>query len=309
MKISIICPVYNGEEYLQELNRHLLNQKIDSDQAIEIKYILTKSRDNSEEILKKINASYCVITPEEFSHSRVREEAAINIDTDIIVFISQDVKMKNNVWLKNLIDPIIHNECSASFSRQICKNNGIEKYIREKNYPDDSYIVGRECIPKYQLRTFFYSDASSAVDAQVYKKLRAYDGKDLIINEDMYFAHKIIYSGYKIKYCSDSEVFHSHIFKLKQLYSRYFDTGVFFKSNPYFLQYKGNSNGVELAKYVFKRACEEKNIKVLLRILPDFGARFIGKFLGQRYDKLPKRLVLWSSGNKGIYKYYCNKKF
>lgn len=100
-------------------------------------------------------------------------------------------------------------------------------------------------------------------------------------NEDMYFAYKLINAGYRIKYCADSEVYHSHRFTFKQLYKRYYDTGVFFKQNPYFLNYKSNESGFDLAKYVFKRALEEKNIKVLLRILPDFAIRFIAKYLGQ----------------------------
>lgn len=101
-------------------------------------------------------------------------------------------------------------------------------------------------------------------------------------NEDMHFAHKLIHAGYRIKYCSDSEVYHSHEFTFKQLYKRYYDTGIFFKQNPYFKKYKGNESGFALAKYVFKRSLEEKNIKVLFNILPNFGVRFIAKFLGER---------------------------
>ena len=137
-------------------------------------------------------------------------------------------------------------------------------------------------IEKYQIRTFFYSDASSAVSAKIYRELNAYDGKRMPTNEDMYFAHKLIHAGYKIKYCADSEVYHSHDFTYKQLYKRYYDTGVFFKQNPYFKKYKGNESGFALAKYVFKRSLEEKNIKILFNILPNFGVRFIAKFLGER---------------------------
>jgi rhamnosyltransferase len=282
MKISIICPVYNGEKYISELNVNLQSQRLEYGQMLEILYVLTKSSDKSEDILKKLKCTYTIIEPKEFSHSKTREMIAMKTDGDIIVFISQDVIMKNNLWLINLISPIINKECEASFSRQICKNNSIEKYIREKNYPEESRIVSKKDIHQYGLLTFFYSDASSAVKASVYKELKAYDGKRLIINEDMYFAHKLIHAGYKIKYCADSEVYHSHIFTFKQLYYRYFDTGVFFRENSYFLQYKSNESGIALAKYVFRRSIEEKNIKVIFNILPNFGVRFIGKFLGER---------------------------
>lgn len=282
MKISIICPIYNAQQYIESLNHDILNQQLEDNQEIEIRYVLTKSKDKSEEILKKLSCNYTLIERSEFSHSRTREMMAEKSSGDIIVFISQDIKMKNDLWLKNLITPIINGKCEASFSRQICENNTIEKYTREKNYPEESRIVSKNDIEKYGLITFFYSDASSAVSTKIYRELNAYDGKDMPTNEDMYFAHKLIHAGYRIKYCADSEVYHSHEFTFKQLYKRYYDTGVFFNQNLYFKKYKGNESGFALAKYVFKRSLEEKNIKVLFNLLPNFGIRFIAKFLGER---------------------------
>lgn len=301
MKISIICPLYNAKSYLKPLHEKLLSQEKIKDYEVEIKYVLTECKDNTEDILKDLKANYKKIKKEEFSHSKTREEMAFSSDGDIIVFISQDVKMKNNQWLKNLVLPIINGEVEASFSRQLPENNTIEKYVREKNYPKESRIVSKADIDRLGVLTFFYSDASSAIKASVYKKLNGYDGKRLIINEDMYLAEKLINAGYRIKYCSDSEIYHSHVFTLKELYKRYFDTGVFFKQNSQFLNYKSNESGVSLAKYVFKAALKEKNIGVLINILPNFGARFIGNELGKRYDKLSKSFVNKSSLSGKVY--------
>ena len=301
MKISIICPLYNAKSYLKTLHEKLLSQEKIKDYEVEIKYVLTECKDNTEDILKDLKANYKKIKKEEFSHSKTREEMAFSSDGDIIVFISQDVKMKNNQWLKNLVLPIINGEVEASFSRQLPENNTIEKYVREKNYPKESRIVSKDDIDRLGVLTFFYSDASSAIKASVYKKLNGYDGKRLIINEDMYLAEKLINAGYRIKYCSDSEIYHSHVFTLKELYKRYFDTGVFFKQNSQFLNYKSNESGVDLAKYVFKAALKEKNIGVLINILPNFGARFIGNELGKRYDKLSKSFVNKSSLSGKVY--------
>ncbi|NFO04755.1 glycosyltransferase [Clostridium botulinum] len=281
MKISIICPLYNAENYIYNLNNNILLQKLDSEQELEILYVLTKSNDDSENILKELKCKYWIIEPKDFSHSKTREMMVSFASGDIIVFISQDVKMKNKLWLKNLVTPIISGECEASFSRQICENNSIEKYTREKNYPEESRVVSKKDIEQYGLLTFFYSDASSAVNAKIYRELNAYDGKDMPTNEDMYFAHKLIHAGYRIKYCSDSEVYHSHDFTFKQLYNRYYDTGVFFKENSYLMKYKGNESGFTLAKYVFKRALEERNMKVIFSLLPNFGARYIAMKIGQ----------------------------
>ena len=97
----------------------------------------------------------------------------------------------------------------------------------------------------------------------------------------MYIAYKLITNGYKIKYCADSEVVHSHKFTLKQQYKRYYDTGKFFEQNEYLNKYKVNKSGGKLAVYVLKRAWQEKNWKVLFNFIPNMMARFIGMKVGK----------------------------
>ncbi|MDU1510242.1 MAG: glycosyltransferase [Clostridium butyricum] len=281
MIISIICPIYNGQEYIENLHNNILNQDLSQGHSIEILYALTRCSDKSEEILKSLKCDYTLIEPTDFSHSTTREMMSKKVKGEIIVFISQDIKIKNDLWLKKLVNPIIKGECEASFSRQIGEDDNIEKYTRERNYPAESRTVSKNDIDKYQIRTFFYSDASSAVLTKVYRELNAYDGKRMPTNEDMYFAHKLINAGYRIKYCADSEVYHSHDFTYRQLYKRYYDTGIFFKQNKYFKDYKSNESGVDLAKYVFKRSIEEKNFKVAISVLPNFAVRFIAKLIGE----------------------------
>lgn len=284
MKISIICPIYNGQDYIEKLHNNILMQKLESEQTLQILYALTRGRDRSQEILEGLKDSRCdytLIESKDFSHSTTREMMSKKVKGEIIVFISQDIKIKNDLWLKNLVNPIIKGECEASFSRQIGEDDNIEKYTRERNYPAESRTVSKNDIDKYQIRTFFYSDASSAVLTKVYRELNAYDGKRMPTNEDMYFAHKLINAGYRIKYCADSQVYHSHDFTYRQLYKRYYDTGIFFKQNKYFKDYKSNESGVDLAKYVFKRSIEDKNFKVAISVLPNFAVRFIAKLIGE----------------------------
>ena len=280
MSVTIICPLYNAENYLENLDNSLKMQKnVHIDQ---IKYILTESKDNSEAILKSLGSEYKLITKGEFSHSKTREQAALEASGDILVFITQDIIIKDELWLYNLTKDIREGNCEGAFSRQICDNNTIEKYIRENNYPGVSRTVSKEDIPKLGLMTFFFSDASSAIKKSVFVELKGYDAKDLIISEDMYIAHKMIMAGYRIKYSAESKVIHSHKFTLKQLYRRYNDTGRFFKENSYLKQYGANESGFKLLKYVLKRAFEEKNFAVIFNVIPNFAARFIGMKLGQK---------------------------
>lgn len=277
--ITIICPLYNAEKYILELNKNILKQK--KVNIKEIKYLLTESKDNTEEILKENKIKYEKIKKEEFSHSLTREKYALKSNNDVVVFITQDIIIEKDNWLYELVNPIFKGEAEACFSRQICTNNSIEKYTREKNYPDKSRIVSKSDIDKLGLNTFFFSDASSAIKTSIFKKLNGYDNKNLPISEDMYIAYKIIQNGYKIKYCSKSEVIHSHDFKFKEQYDRYKLTGMFFKQNSYLDNYGTTKSGGGLAKYVLKRALQEKNIKVLFKFVPNMAARYIGMKVGK----------------------------
>lgn len=279
MNVEIICPLYNAEDYIENLDKALKKQK--NVEISKISYILTESSDSSEFLLNKLLADYTKIKKEEFSHSLSRENVAMQSKADILVFITQDVEIRDNNWLEELVKPIINEEVVACFSRQLTKYNNIEKYTREKNYPDKSYIVSKDDIEKLGLRAFFFSDASSAVETDIFKKLNGYDGKKLPTNEDQYIAYKIITNGYKIKYCANSVVYHSHQFSLRQLYKRYYDTGLFFSMEKYLDKYGTNKTGGGMATYVLKRAIQDRNIKVLMRFLPDMAVRFIGMKIGE----------------------------
>lgn len=280
MSVDIICPLYQAESYILNLNQSLLRQK---DVDIQnISYILTESTDCTEEILKNNHIPYQKIKKSNFSHSLVREKAAMKSKADIVCFVTQDIVIEDDYWLKKLIRKIENGKCEASFSRQISKYNNLEKYTREKNYPEKSRIVSKKDISKLGLNTFFFSDASSAIRRDTFVALKGYDGKNLPINEDMYFAYKLIMNDYKIAYEAKSIVYHSHKFTLKELYNRYKLTGQFFKENSYLDQYGTTKAGGGLAKYILQKAIKECNIKVLVRFPFDMGARFIGMKMGKK---------------------------
>ena len=279
MTIDIICPLYNAENDIEELDKSINKQK--NVELNEIKYILTESKDNTVEKLKELNINFTKIKKEEFSHSLTREKAAFDSKADIIVFITQDVKIKRDDWLYYLTKDILEGTVDACYSRQLCDNNTIEKYTRECNYPATSRIVSKDDIEKLGLKTFFFSDAASAIKRETFVKLNGYDNKNLVISEDMYIAYKLIMNGYKIKYCAESEVVHSHEFTLKQYYNRYKDTGKFFKENSYLNNYKVNQAGGNMALYILKRALQDRNWNVLVKYVPNMAARFIGMKMGK----------------------------
>lgn len=279
-KIDIICPLYKAEEYIDYLHNSFLKQE--KVKINKIRYVLTECNDGTEEYLINNNINYKKIKSSEFSHSYTREIEAFESNADIVVFVTQDVHIESNEWLYNLTKDIDDKNIVATYSRQITKYNNIEKYTRESNYPEESKIVSKDDIEALGLKTFFFSDASSAINRKVFVELNGYDQKKLPISEDMYIAYKIIMNDYKIKYCADSVVYHSHKFTLKEIYDRYKLTGKFFKENKYLDQYGTTGSGAKLAKYVLKRLIKEHRFLLLFRYPFDMAARLFGMKAGKK---------------------------
>ena len=275
MKISIICPLYNAENYIEDLYLSIKKQK--GVCIAEIKFILTESSDNTEEKLKKLKCNYKKISKQEFSHSLVREKAAFEAKGEIIVFITQDIKIVDEYWLYYLTKDIIDGKCEAAFSRQIgYDEHKVERYTREINYPSEKRIVSKDDVERLGLMTFFFSDASSAISKEIFIKLNGYDNKNLPTNEDMYFAYKLIMNGYRIEYAADSKIIHSHDLSFKETLKRYGDIGKFFDENQYLKEYSAGERGFTVLKYIAKRSIEDKKPLIIVDAIINFGARFIG---------------------------------
>ena len=75
MNIEVICPLYNAEKYILDLDANIKKQK--NVDLKKISYVLTESSDNTESMLKNINATYSKLKKEEFSHSTARENVAM----------------------------------------------------------------------------------------------------------------------------------------------------------------------------------------------------------------------------------------
>ncbi|MBR2658323.1 glycosyltransferase [Candidatus Saccharibacteria bacterium] len=277
--VSVVCPVFNAEREILDFDRALKRQK--GVNLVEVKYVLTESDDHTEMMMKDADIAFEKISKKEFSHSLTREKVAMLAKGDVIVFLTQDVVIRDNEFLNKLVAPIVAGAVQATYARQKTKYNNIEKYTREHNYPAKSFVVSKDDLPRLGLKTFFFSDAAGAVDAATFRRLGGYDGKDLPISEDMYLAYKIIMQGGKIGYVAEAVVYHSHNFSLKQLYGRYKLTGKFMKANPEIAQYGINSAGSGMAKSVFKSAFKEGNMRVLTSYVPNMAARYMGMQRGK----------------------------
>lgn len=277
IKISIICPIYNGEQYLEKLTKKIKEQ--DGNFELELIALVSISKDNSLEEARKYFDK--VIEVQKFNHAKTRHEGALRSTGDILVFITQDIMPYDNQWLKNLIEPLKEN-IIASFSRQIAykEHSEIEKIIRDINYPNKNRVCDKASKIINGRKNIFYSDASSAIIKDRYLELGGYN-IEVPTNEDVYLANKIIESGYSFIYASQSRIWHSHQLSLKESYKRYKEIGKFEKLFADQIDFsKTESEGKNLLKYLIKELIKRNKIKELIYLPFDIGVRWLGYKMG-----------------------------
>ena len=283
--IDIVCPIYKDSESLSKLVASFKTQT-----NVNIKNIvfpLTLSHTEEDDLIRKIikdnNITSFEVEKENFSHSLTRQKAIEEYcQSNIVVMISQDIVLTDENVFYNLVKDIASGEAVYNFARQISKYKNIEKYIREKNYPKESYFVTKDDVTEKGFMAYFASDACSAYDRNVFIKVGGYKGYNIMMSEDALYSKIILEAGYKKKNCSDAIVEHSHKYSLKQLYKRYYDTGIFQSQVDIFKDVKMESAGKSLAFYVLGQALKHFNIPVLFRWLPDMTARYLGLKKGQK---------------------------
>lgn len=285
-KIKIFVFLYNGRDYIPKTVEEYHRQKVSDDISLSLRFILTDTKDGSEEYLKEHHLDYRLVNPKDFNHALTREKAILECDDDIAILLTQDCRVVNTDVYQKLIESI-DDEVKFSYMRQINRNRSIERYTRMFNYPKKSRTKSKADIHQLGLNTFFASDACSALDVRYFREIGGY-GRPLPTNEDMYYAYKVIQSEKKVRYVAETYVNHSHSFTLKETEKRYYLFGKFLGMLPEFDRYSATHSGLKLALKVIGRILLEFNLKALVLFLPNMLARLRGKKKGYQ-DGLKER--------------------
>lgn len=282
-QIDLVCPLYRAEAHIDTfLARLAAQQDVELVRAV---FAITDDGADLSYVTDRLTAAgytYFTVSPNEFSHSLTRERAVRDhCVSDTVVMLSQDVVLEGDRALATLVSAL-GDGVAYAYGRQIAKKKTIEHYVRRKNYGETSFTVGAADIGRLGLGAFFSSDAFAAYDRSVFLALGGYDGIPMMMNEDMYYVHKLLEAGYRKAYVADAVAEHYHRFTLKQLYRRYRAAGVWFREHPNFAGYKATDTGLRLARSVFAGALRDLNLPVLLRFIPDMAARYLGMKAGAK---------------------------
>lgn len=297
MTIDVIIPTYKPDEDFIVLVKKLLSQSVPVRKIIimntEQKYLETLLRGRAyDEIGKHLDVRH--ISAREFDHGDTRNEGAKDSDADYLLFITQDAIPKDDELIANMVKAFDDSDVASVYARQVARDDATlgERFSRLFNYPEESSVKSLEDLNRLGVKTYFCSNACAMYRRSVFESLGGFP-KDMIFNEDMVYAHSVITNGYKIAYCADAQVIHSHNYTNSKQFHRNFDLAVSQAMHPeVFEGISSEAEGASYAKSAYKYFVANKRPLYFVPFAFTCAIRLAGYKLGKNYKKLSHGMIL-----------------
>lgn len=306
MKVDVIIPTYKPGKEFEKLIGRLQKQEYPIHKII----IINTRTDIFPDELDRSNYEIEIthIEPDQFDHGGTRNMGAGMSDADIVVYMTQDAIPVDEKLIGTFAKIFEENpDIGIAYGRQLPREecNIIERYTRRFNYPEKSLIKTKEDLPKLGIKTFFCSDVCAAYRRNYLLSAGGFEDPT-IFNEDMIFAGKRIYAGDKVAYVAEAKVIHSHNYTGRQQFHRNFDLAVSQTQHPeVFEGVPSEGEGIRMVKATAKYLIRSGQPLEIWNLIYQSGCKYMGYFLGKRYEKLPKWLVLKCTSSP---KYWKNLK-
>ncbi|RHC11091.1 glycosyltransferase family 2 protein [Dorea formicigenerans] len=303
MKIDVIIPTYKPGKEFEKLIGRLQKQEYPIHKII----IINTRTDIFPEELDRSNYKIEIthIEPDQFDHGGTRNMGAGMSDADIVVYMTQDAIPVDEKLIGTFAKIFEENpDIGIAYGRQLPREecNIIERYTRRFNYPEKSFIKTKEDLPKLGIKTFFCSDVCAAYRRNYLLSAGGFENPT-IFNEDMIFAGKRIYAGDKVAYVAEAKVIHSHNYTGRQQFHRNFDLAVSQAQHPeVFEGVPSEGEGIRMVKATAKYLVRNGYSWKVFMLVYQSGCKYIGYFLGKRYEKLPMWLILKCTSSRKYWK-------
>ena len=303
MKIDVIIPTYKPGKEFEKLIVRLQKQEYPIHKII----IINTRTDIFPEELDRSNYEIEIthIEPDQFDHGGTRNIGAGMSDADIVVYMTQDAIPVDEKLIGTFAKIFEENpDIGIAYGRQLPREecNIIERYTRRFNYPEKSLIKTKEDLPRLGIKTFFCSDVCAAYRRNYLLSAGGFEDPT-IFNEDMIFAGKRIYAGDKVAYVAEAKVIHSHNYTGRQQFHRNFDLAVSQAQHPeVFEGVPSEGEGIRMVKATAKYLVRNGYPWKVFTLVYQSGCKYIGYFLGKRYEKLPMWLILKCTSSRKYWK-------
>lgn len=314
MRIEAVIPVYRPDGKLLDLLEKLSRQRA----PVAAIHLVNTQRDLFEAFLRAQGMTeetfaarfplvdLCHIGKKDFDHGATRNLGAgrCSRDTQVILCMTQDAVPADENLTANLVQPLQEDaRLAACCARQLAAPGAstAERLSRQFNYPDVSRTKSQEDFPELGIKTYFCSNVCAAYRMTIFRALGGFPAP-MIFNEDMAFAGRALQAGYRIRYCADARVIHSHSYGPMQQFHRNFDLGVSQAQHPeIFAGAKSEGEGLRYVRAVLHVMRTEHSLREAPSFLVGCAFRYVGYRRGKNYRKLSRKEILRCTGNKGFW--------
>ncbi|MEN8131022.1 MAG: glycosyltransferase [Pseudomonadota bacterium] len=297
---ALVVPTLNAGAAWRSWLAALKRQTLKPDVMIVID---SSSDDDTVEFAREYGFQVEIIARKEFNHGTTRQYTIELIpNVEIVVFLTQDAILADARALENLVRALDDPSVGVSYGRQLPHKDAtpIAAHARLYNYPSNSRLKSAKDIPELGLKTAFCSNSMAAYRKSALLRCGGFPS-ETIVNEDMYVAAKMLLGGWKVAYCADAQVYHSHNYTYVEEFSRYFDQGVFHARQPWLKKEFGSVEG-EGFMFVFSefRYIGARHI----HLIPNIIIRTALNYLGYKLGKLEKHLSLALKRRLSMHSHY-----
>ena len=285
MIVSVIIPTLNAERWITRQLNMLLSQTVEA----EIIVIDSGSSDGTPGFVRRFTPRVRLleIPPRDFDHGGTRDFALRQSTGDYVLFFTQDAVPTDHHCIEKLLSAFSSADVAAVFGRQIAYPDApeYEKLTRQFNYPDQPRVWREADIPRYGVKSYFFSNVCSAYRRDAYLAVGGFDAP-IITNEDMMMAGKLLHAGYALAYTPEAAVYHSHRYTLREEYRRNKKIGLVMEQyRPRLSGAEADAEGWRMLRFVGGALAREGRIGELFDFLAHVCVRFAGNRIGKRKGK------------------------
>ncbi len=298
----IVVPVRNGGHRWVEAAA-ALRQAVPDPSMVAV--VDSSSTDGSERVARDNLFRVHRISVESFNHGRTRQEAVDRFAAGrrFVVFLTQDAVLEGRPSLISLLGSFSDDSVGAAYGRQRPHRDArpFGAHATVFNYPATSDTRTLADAARLGIRTAFFSNSFAAYRMSALRVCGGFP-HHLILGEDACLAMRMLVEGWRVRYCAEACVRHSHDYTILQDLQRYFDIGVMHAQIPELIDRFGAAEG-EGVRFLVSEFRYIRSVAPLLlpQVLLRNAAKYVGYRLGRGFRTLPHSLRRGLSMTKGFW--------
>jgi len=307
-RARIIVPVRNGGATWRAAAAAL--REAVTDPAM-VAVVDSSSTDGSDRVAADCGFEVVSVEPRTFNHGRTRQMAVDRFCTgrEFAIFLTHDAVLDAPGAVTDLLSAFEDPGVGAAYGRQVPHDGArpFDAHVILFNYGERSETRSLEDAPRLGIKAAYLSNSFAAYRISAFQACGGFPSH-LILGEDTSVAVRMLLSGWKVRYCAEARVRHSHRYSVLQEMQRYFDFGVLHAQLPELMRHFGAAEG-EGARFIASELrYVAANAPWLLPLVPvRNGAKYLGYRLGRTFTRLPRGVcrrlsmtkVFWNGGSAG----------